>query len=742
MSIHAVLAETRGPAHRMQVHEMIGMQIPARSLKTLASLICLLFGAAGAQPEPWRHPDGTIHYYDAVSKPTGIDWNTARDAALTPGGYLATLTSQAENDFVLGLVDSSLYWYERPGSGTLAGPWLGGYQQPGSPEPDSGWQWVSGEPFDFRNWSPGEPDNAGDENALHFGESVSAPVPTWDDLSSPDNSIRGFVRELSADSTTIGLLYNDSAASGGYALFAPLMSRFTYLVDNKGRLVHSWWSSYRPGMSAYLLENSRLLRTAFVGNTHFLGGSGGRVEEFDWDGDLAWFYEYSTTLHCQHHDIEPMPNGNVLLVAWELKTRAEAVAAGRNPDLILRGELWPDHVVEANPANDSIVWEWHIWDHLIQDFDSTKANYGVVADHPELVDINFLPPDQPLGSADWNHTNSVDYNEQFDQIMLSSRNSSEIWIIDHSTTTEEARGHTSGRQGMGGDVLYRWGNPRVYRAGDSTDQRFFGQHDARWIEPGLPGAGHIMVFNNGLRRPDGDYSTIDEFIPACDSTGVYPRPSSGTPFGPAAQSWTYRASPPRSFFSGTMSGAHRLPNGNTFISSEDGTLTEVTPDADVVWRYVNPVIESGPLYQGDTTGGRNVLFRAARFQPDYPGLAGRDLIPGYPLERYRPLMGGVAEQHVKLNASRLTLEASPNPFRTKAAISFQLADDGPAELRILDVTGRLIRPLSSPQSPVSDHCIFSWDGTDNSGKTVGCGVYVCQLRSAGCTASRRLVKLE
>jgi len=248
---------------------------------------------------------------------------------------------------------------------------------------------------------------------------------------------------------------------------------------------------------------------------------------------------------------------------------------------------------------------------------------------------------------------------------------------------------------MGGDILYRWGNPRTYRAGDSTDQRFFGQHDARWIEPGLPGAGHVMVFNNGLKRPGSNYSTVDEFVPACDSSGRYPRPAPGTPFGPDTLVWMYRADPPTGFFSGNMSGAHRLPGGNTFIcSGAGGTLTEVTPDAAVVWRYVNPVIESGPLYQGGPTNGVNVLFRATLYQSDYPGLAGRNLTPGYPVERYRTPPSGITVY----NSARTdaALSVTPNPCHSSTTISCSSSLLIPhSSLSLYDITGKLVFVLRS-----------------------------------------------
>jgi len=102
------------------------IRLSSQSLATLIASVALLAGLAGAQPEPWVHPDGSIHYYHAISTPTGINWNSAWDSALGHGGYLTTITSQAENDFVFSLIDSSFYWYQRPGTDKLAGPWLGG----------------------------------------------------------------------------------------------------------------------------------------------------------------------------------------------------------------------------------------------------------------------------------------------------------------------------------------------------------------------------------------------------------------------------------------------------------------------------------------------------------------------------------------------------------------------------------------------------------------------------------------
>jgi hypothetical protein len=433
-----------------------------------------------------------------------------------------------------------------------------------------------------------------------------------------------------AQTQTVGLFQHDSEAFDGYTLFHATPSTTTHLIDNWGRLVHSWQSEYNTAMSVYLLENGNLLRT---GKLAIGAGAGGLIQKVDWDGTVLWEYEYISDDYLQHHDIEPMPNGNVLILAWEYLTDSVAIAAGRDPALLSDSLIWPEHLVEVQPiGTDSgvIVWEWHLWDHIIQDFDPTKPNYGVVADHPELIDLNLAVD----GNPDWVHGNSVDYNPDLDQVVLSLRRPSEFWVIDHSTTTSEAAGSTGGNSGMGGDIIYRWGNPQVYGAGTVDDQILFYQHDVHWIEPGLPGEGNILVFNNGTGRPDGNYSTVDEITTPVDEYGSYPQPASGSSHGPSATTWTYKADPPEDFFGIRTSGAQRLPNGNTLICIGPlGEFFEVTVDGEVVWRYKNPDTRDGLIEQGQTPRGSGV-FRCLRYAADYAGLAGRDLTPGLPLEIY------------------------------------------------------------------------------------------------------------
>ncbi len=397
------------------------------------------------------------------------------------------------------------------------------------------------------------------------------------------------------------------AQSEGYTLFAPMQSTTTYLIDMGGQVVHTWDNTNTAGSCVYLLEDGTILRTYYETNLVFPRRQGGLVQRIAWDGTVLWDFDYSNDEHHQHHDVEQLPNGNILMIAYEFKTFEEAVAAGRDPDTIDLGNLWEETIVEIEPVGDkegNIVWKWHGWDHLVQDFDSGKANFGVVADHPELFDLNYT---RTYGN-DWLHFNSVAYNEEFDQIILSSLNMSEIYVIDHSTTTVEAAGHTGGNSGKGGDILYRWGNPQVYDAGTENDRKFWFQHDAQWIDAGSPGAGNILVFNNGSERPGGDYSSVEEIVPPVDAGGNYTLVP-GSAYGPADPTWIY--SDPDNFFSGHISGASRLPDGNTVIcEGATGTFFEVTAAGETVWEYINP-------YPDATT---NNVFKVERHAPDYPGL--------------------------------------------------------------------------------------------------------------------------
>ncbi len=133
----------------------------------------------------------------------------------------------------------------------------------------------------------------------------------------------------------------------------------------------------------------------------------------------------------------------------------------------------------------------------------------------------------------------------------------------------------------------------------------------------LSGAGHILLFDNGdqTARP---YSTVVEMAPPLRDDGTY-NLHSGSAYGPDGPLWQFEASPPGSFFASFISGAERLESGDTLIcNGPAGHFFQVTPNGDVVWSY-DVTNEEGK------TGV--AVFRAELYEPDYPGLATRALVP-------------------------------------------------------------------------------------------------------------------
>lgn len=456
-----------------------------------------------------------------------------------------------------------------------------------------------------------------------------------------------------------GLVVTSENLTPGYVLINPTNSASSYLINRLGEVVHIWEGNF-GSMLTYLTDSANIFRNAFDPDfpIYHGGGNAGRIQEFNWEGDMLWDIEIASEEHLSHHDIALLPNGNVLAVAWESKSREDVLAVGLDPEYTPGAGLWPDKVIEIapdRPRGGKIVWEWHIWDHLVQDRDPDLPNYGNPAEHPELIDINAsahkpepLHPDSLLArrragrahrnlttnddGCDIYHINAINYNAELDQIVLSSPELGEILVVDHSTTTEEARGHSGGRWGKGGDILYRWGNPQNYQRGDSTDQKLFYQHDVRWVENGKPGAGNLTIYNNNIpgRSDSLNYSAIYEITPPVDADGNYVIANEGA-IGPKELTWSYHASDTISFYSAFISGAHRMENGNTFINcGAPGRLFEVTPEGEIVWEYRNP-------YRGKITEpngeprrvGNNPYsqFRATFIPADHPALADKDLTP-------------------------------------------------------------------------------------------------------------------
>lgn len=479
---------------------------------------------------------------------------------------------------------------------------------------------------------------------------------------------------------TVGLTEYAAGNKKGYVLFAPMTSTNTYLIDKCGEKVHEWTSSsYRPALSVSLLEDGSLLRTGKLDNPNFNeGGSGGILERYDWDGNLVWSYSLSDANNCLHHDFKVLPNGNILCIVWDRYTKQEAVLNGKDTSYSQQ-YLWSEKIVELQPIGTddaAVVWEWKVFDHLIQDYDPTQLNYGVVEEHPELIDINYFPGAQ--NTADWIHLNSIDYNPELDQILVSSHRLCEVWIIDHSTTISEAATHGGGNSGKGGDLLYRWGNPQAYDRGTNANKILYGQHHATWIPSGYPNEGKIMIFNNGLGRI-GDYSSIDIIIPPLNGSNMYDVPVN-TAFLPSGLDWSYISNPQSDFYSSNISGVYALDNGSFMITEgATGRFFEINPFQQRLWEYVNPVFSGGIANQGDTVTG-NPVFRCEFYSSDYVAFAGKDLTPQGALE-LSPSEPSICEA---LAVTTLDTETEfaiyPNPFSSELLIQLETNMNGAFEL--------------------------------------------------------------
>lgn len=430
---------------------------------------------------------------------------------------------------------------------------------------------------------------------------------------------------------TVGLIsYKSYLSNEGYNLIYPHNQPNVYLLNNCGEIVHTWENDIdmRPGNTAYITPEGNLVRTSRPSNTSddviFAGGGGATIDVLDWDGNIVYSYTENNENARLHHDIEVLPNGNFLAVSWEYKTNEEAINAGRDSLNLSQEVLWPDYIFEMNPDTGEKVWEWHVWDHLIQDFDETKENFGVVGDHPELVDINYDTND---GKSDWMHTNAIDYHPLYNQIMISVPTFHEVWIIDHSTTTEQAAGSTGGSYGRGGDIIYRWGNPETYRAGDSTDQKLFYQHDTHWnldyLSPGHKDFGKVAVFNN---RVGTDFSTANIFDPMFDDYEENYMIMDGQ-YIPSDFDVTITHPTPQNMYSTGLSSFQQLPNDNYLITvGRFGYSFEITPNNEIVWEYVTPIRGGVSIAQGDSlTINNNLTFRCHRYPLDYDAFSGKDL---------------------------------------------------------------------------------------------------------------------
>jgi outer membrane protein assembly factor BamB len=381
-------------------------------------------------------------------------------------------------------------------------------------------------------------------------------------------------------------LYKPDKSYNGYTLYSPMgnggqglevgtepyeMPGVIFLVDMNGNIVHEWKTPFRAAFGR-ILRNGNLLVACSDGKKipgrigiepYSIGGAQGWIYELDWDGNIVWsFFDGN-----QHHDFRRLPNGNLLYIAFEKvpKDLQKKVRGGVKGSEFPDGTMVNDLIVEVTPEGER-VWEWHANDHFDPDIDIMALT------HPR---------------QEWAHGNGLDVMED-GNILYDARHTDTAYLIDKKT----------------GKIIWRFGNIAYldrqtgqieYKDPRAADT-FGGQHNVQVIRSGLPGAGNILIYDNGMYA---DTSRAVEINPKTLKVVWEEKTGSSTMgrFG-------------RNHFSSFISSVQRLPNGNTLVcDGANGRLFEITREQEIVWEYINP-------FQGDELW-YYVVYRATRYGPDH-----------------------------------------------------------------------------------------------------------------------------
>lgn len=489
-----------------------------------------------------------------------------------------------------------------------------------------------------------------------------------------------------------GLHYIDERVMLGYLLYESGNS--AVLVDNCGREVHRWNqinSKYHPK----LLAN---------GNLVYIESFTSKIIEKDWNDNIVTDLKPNLADLELDYEVIVLPNGNYLCVGRRALSVSGFMELGYNYGSSALGTPTQyDVVVEVDRNTGDILWQWRIIDHMIQERNSAFANYGDISENPQLLNMDAV------SKYDWTFVesfmiNGMDYNAELDQIALSVRKMSEVVIIDHSTTTEEASGSTGGNSGKGGDILYRWGNPANYESGSDEDQFLYYQHNPNWIKHGEH-KGKLIMYNNRLSIDD--YSNVPIIDPPQDENGNYVLEDNEA-YGPAAPDLIIGGTAESNFYSGYTSGAKVLQNGNILVTvGGQGRVMELTPDNSLVWEY--------------RLHDPGLSFRSVKYPVDYPAFDGKDLSPGATLEFPPSEVPCMISNTEDQDAQRLNAYYDP---ASQQIILGNVEDE--VQLQILDLSGRLLERHSIQNDLDISH--------------LGSGMYIVQLQSGGEMMTFRIVR--
>ena len=568
--------------------------------------------------------------------------------------------------------------------------------------------------------------------------------------------------------------WDNSSTYDGYTLFGA--SGKTYLINFAGQVIHTW----NVGTSPRFTEAGTLLDAVGGGPS-----SGGSWEELDWNGNIKWSYTEPRSNYHPHHDFEKIYNPKLgdstfIYIANKDLTAAQCKAAGCDTTQNYNGAQM-DAIVEVN-RQGHVIWEWWFFNHVVQDkYPSITSTYGVIANTPGRRNLNI--PGMPV-QKDWLHCNALDYNQDKDLIVISSVHG-EFYIIDHGNTfvANDSAASIALAATSAGDFLYRFGDPAKYNQGTAPsigtnwetsttgNKQMGGNHDVQWIKSGLPGAGDIMIFNNGqnLFELTGQ-SYIFEINPYRTSTGststtfVNPPDAGYYNLAPADPQnfmkatkkisnqvvWMYSSKDNVSFMNTIGGSAQRLPNGNTLICScNDGHLFEVaSDDTTIVWEYICPVTAEGiKKIKGPTYPHDNSVFRAYRYTSTDPALNGQDLTPGSTITGATPNyivpgdLTSLKPVNNYLTPGDLLNQNYPNPFSNSTTIEFSISDPKQISIEIFDFSGNHIKTLVNKNYAQGKYSLI-WDATNDGGNKVSSGIYFYILKADNQQLSKKMIVIK
>jgi len=401
-------------------------------------------------------------------------------------------------------------------------------------------------------------------------------------------------------------IYDPAKTWNGYTVLSPLATQAVIVIDMNGNVVKRW-DGYNDsaGGPARILPGGTVVAAA--------GARPGHQESLelvqrDFDGKVVWQFDHNQQIETrdaktawstrQHHDWQrsDFPAGYYSPATTPALTGAKTLLlthTSHENAAVAPGLLEDDRLIEIS-WDGKILWQWLASEHIDELGFSAEARAAIRAragTNPARSDF------------DWLHTNSATYvgpNHWFDEgdqrfapdnVIISSRQASLLAIVARD-----------------GKIVWRIGPDFSESEALRKIRQIIGQHHAHLIPPGLPGAGNLLVFDNGGASGYGAPTPV-----ALDGQGIFARANSRVlEINPVTLELVWSYVSPAQFYSSNISAAQRLPNGNTLVTEgAPGRAFEVTRDGTIVWEYMSPFF--------GTTGPRpaNSVYRVYRLPYDW-----------------------------------------------------------------------------------------------------------------------------